>query len=109
MSTGIAASAPKTLDLDGILDDFQPREKPQGLATQSPAPTRQRAVQKETVFPSREPKGPKHVQLNCYLRTDVSERFKAFLQRDEYTKWNYGQAIEFLLDFHERNKKTPKA
>ena len=101
-----AAPAPKTLDLDGILDDFEPRVKPQAFT--APVSPKSRPAQKETVFPSREPKGPKHVQINCYLRSDVGDRFKAFLQRDEYTKWNYGQAIEFLLDFHERNKKGPK-
>ncbi len=105
---GTPANAPKTLDLDGLLDDFEPRVKPQALATPA-APAKPRAPQRETVFPSREPKGPRHVQVNCYLRSDVGERFKAFLQRDEYTKWNYGQAIEFLLDFHEKHKKTPKA
>ena len=109
MSTQSSA-APKTLDLDGLLDDFEPRVKPQALAAAAvPAPTKARAPQRETVFPSREPKGPKHVQVNCYLRSDVGERFKTFLQRDEYTKWNYGQAIEFLLDFHEKHKKGSKA
>ncbi|MDI7776581.1 hypothetical protein [Asticcacaulis sp. EMRT-3] len=102
-----APTAPKTLQLDGLLDDFEPRIKPAALAT--PNTPRSRPVQKETVFPSREPKGPKHVQVNCYLRSEVGERFRAFLKRDEYTTWTYAQAIEFLMDYHDRNvKKTGK-
>lgn len=100
-----APAAPKTLDLDDLLGDFEPRVRSAALSTSVAKP---RPVQKETVFPSREPKGPKHAQINCYLRTEVADRFKAFLKRDEYTQWTYAQAIEFLLDYHERSEKKSR-
>lgn len=107
--------APKTLDLDDLLDDFTPRmpTKP-GAAQNHPGNTSEpvsvpRLRQTETSFPSREPKGPKHVQVNCYLKSDVAARFKAFLKRDEYTTWSYGDAIEYLLDQHDKSGKRAKS
>jgi len=110
--TSTAPAAPKTLELDGLLDDFEPRVRPAALAKPAAAAIaapKPRARQTETAFPSREPKGPKHLQINCYLKSGVADRFKTFLERDEYTTWTYGQGIEFLLDFYERNKKPSKA
>ena len=107
-------AAPKTLALDDLLDDFEPRAaiRPAALSVSTPsaAPAPQaRPRQTETSFPSREPKGPKHIQVNCYLKAGVAERFKAFLKRDEYTTWSYGDAIEFLLDQYERGGKKAKS
>jgi hypothetical protein len=106
--------APKTLALDDLLDDFEPRPaiKAAALSASTPAASANpapRARQTETAFPSREPKGPKHVQVNCYLKAGVADRFKAFLRRDDYTIWSYGDAIEFLLDQYERGGKKSKS
>ncbi|ESQ92542.1 hypothetical protein [Asticcacaulis benevestitus] len=91
----------KTLALDDLIDDFEPRP----ATAPKLSPTEKKTLEKKTTFPSREPKGPSFVQVNCSMKAELAERLKAFVKRDEYTTWSYGQAIEFLLDQYERKQK----